>query len=278
MGSLHVFKPNRIIVGIILLLICCLIVCFTVSYMHARDAQRLCDAIQYDDMETLEILLDCGTYVNSANHTPMYFPIGVITEGDYSTPLLTACEKGNYEAAKLLLVHGADPNRKITLGFSSIGAVYATPQGRAARFELVPLLLNYGAAVDNTGHGRLMNHAAFLEINFATEETAEDSIALIAQMVDDPANLTNRLGMSLLAACDSLQVARWLIQNGANVSLADNSGNTPLMRAVMRGNKEMVVCLLHNGADKDLTNIDGKKAYDLAMDRGYSEIAELIQG
>jgi len=270
-------KRKGILICVLILLSCILIAWFALSCIHAYEARKLCNAIDNNDMPTLKLLLDEGACVNSLDHTILYIPIAAILEDDLQTPLGVACENGNYEAVKLLLEHGADPNKRMLLGFSNIGQVYATPQGRENRFSIIPLLLSHGASVNDTGHGQLESHAAFLEMNFAQDDTAQQSIDLIKLMTDDPAGLKNAAGATLLATCDSPLVAQWLLACGADLNEADSVGRTPLMCAVTRHSPEMVAFLLDCGADKNLTNKDGKSAYDLAVDRGFTDIASLLE-
>ena len=61
---------------------------------------------------------------------------------------------------------------------------------------------------------------------------------------------------SLHIACreGNFEIAKTLIENGANVNIVDNEGWTPLMRASLAGNKEIVEILLKNGAKANLLN------------------------
>jgi len=277
MTATRPINRQGILFCVLIALICILIIWFVHSCMRANDAGKLCNATENNDMEQLQRLLDEGAYVNSMDHTIFYLPIAAILEADIRTPLGTACEEGNYEAVKLLLEHGANPNFRIPLGFSGIGAVYATPKGRASRFSIIPLLLSYGASADDPWLNQSRPHAAFREVALAKEETAEQSIALIELMTDDPAGLKNAVGATPLAICESPSVAQWLIACGADINEADIHGRTPLMHAATRNSQEMVACLLQCGADKNLTNKDGKSAYDLAVDRGFTDIASLLE-
>lgn len=56
----------------------------------------------------------------------------------------------------------------------------------------------------------------------------------------------------------------------------DSKGFTPLMRAAMAGQEELVRILLAAGASKDLTSPNGNTAVKLAQKRGYEMIARLL--
>ena len=61
---------------------------------------------------------------------------------------------------------------------------------------------------------------------------------------------------SLHIACreSNFEIAKILVDNGANVNIVDNEGWSPLMRASLAGNKEIVELLLKNGAKAHLLN------------------------
>jgi hypothetical protein len=61
-----------------------------------------------------------------------------------------------------------------------------------------------------------------------------------------------------------LDVAQYLIANGAMVDSRSLNGTTPLMMAVQSGNEELVKLLLDNGADLQAKNNLGISAIDIA--------------
>ncbi len=61
-----------------------------------------------------------------------------------------------------------------------------------------------------------------------------------------------------------LNIAQFLITNGANVNSRSLNGSTPLMMAVQSGNEELVKYLLDKGADISLRNSLGLSAIDIA--------------
>jgi ankyrin repeat protein len=61
-----------------------------------------------------------------------------------------------------------------------------------------------------------------------------------------------------------LEVAQFLVLNGANVNSNSLNGSTPLMMAVQSGNEELIKFLLDKGADLRLRNTQGYSAIDIA--------------
>jgi ankyrin repeat protein len=71
-----------------------------------------------------------------------------------------------------------------------------------------------------------------------------------------------------------LDVAQFLIANGAKVDSLSLGGTTPLMMAVQSGNELLVKLLLDKGANLQLRNAEGITAIDIADIYGKPEISE----
>jgi ankyrin repeat protein len=67
-----------------------------------------------------------------------------------------------------------------------------------------------------------------------------------------------------------------LIEAGADVNVVQSSRTTPLHAAAQNGNIELLITLLERGARVDIKNDTGKTAADLASEKGYYEIAEIL--
>lgn len=64
----------------------------------------------------------------------------------------------------------------------------------------------------------------------------------------------------------------------ADPNVVDNNGNTPLMRATLTGNKELIETLLGaEGIDPSLRSGDGRTAMAIAIDSGYPWIATRLE-
>ena len=83
------------------------------------------------------------------------------------------------------------------------------------------------------------------------------------------------------AASGHAECVKVLLQAGANKEAKDHRklqhDNTPLhYAAIIEGNVECVQLLVEAGANKEATNQDGKTPLDLARERGYSCVVELL--
>ena len=75
-----------------------------------------------------------------------------------------------------------------------------------------------------------------------------------------------------------LEVTSILVQKGANLNLADNYGNTPLILAAFNGNAEVVKRLLQAGVDKAAKDKNyGKTALDWARQQKHAAVVALLE-
>jgi ankyrin repeat protein len=78
------------------------------------------------------------------------------------------------------------------------------------------------------------------------------------------------------AAGDYTDIARMLIENGAQVNVKQQAGSTPLHSAAQNGNLELLILLLENGAETQVRMEGGKLPADLAMEKGFADISEIL--
>ena len=75
---------------------------------------------------------------------------------------------------------------------------------------------------------------------------------------------------------DSIDVVKFLIQNGAQINAQNKYGHTPLYNAVQKGFLEIAKYLIENGAQVDIRNNKNKTPFDIAHKKNYFEIAKLL--
>ena len=266
-------------------------------------------AIYYNNVEVVEQLLEHGAQPNQTNKEGMTALVyacsnflnkttkrkqmsivklllkhGAQINFDGQSALLHTATEGNYEIMEILLKHGAQVNMQNNEGRSAL--TFARVQ------STVQLLLDHGAQVDlqdNDGNSALM-HACKVD-SFTSESTACAQALLEggAQV-----NLQNKNGWSALMIATQtandkrsalvhasgrghIEVAQLLLKYGAYLDLQDNEGYTPLMVACFNGCKEMTSFLIDSGARIYLKNNYKKTAYDLALEKVYTDILELLR-
>ncbi|MBO1582565.1 ankyrin repeat domain-containing protein [Bacillus sp. XF8] len=73
-----------------------------------------------------------------------------------------------------------------------------------------------------------------------------------------------------------IEMATFLIGQGADVNAVQSGGWTGLHEAVLLGDEEIVALLIENGADKSIKKNDGKTAYDIALEKGHQHLLHLV--
>ena len=116
-----------------------------------------------------------------------------------------------------------------------------------------------------------------LSVFFGQPETVDALLAAGAE-VNAPSRETMKLTpLASAMATAQNEIARTLIQHGANVNAKGESDLTPLHTAAARGNIEAVTLLLEHGADINATTKDGKKPISYAEERNHPEMVEFLK-
>jgi len=108
--------------------------------------------------------------------------------------------------------------------------------------EAVTLLLEHGAHIHQASHNPLRNQALH----------------------------------ACIALGNSVEVARLLVEAGADVNATAAGGYTPLHLAASNGNREVVTLLLEHGANRESCCDQGKTPVDYARERGHAEVMALL--
>jgi ankyrin repeat protein len=95
----------------------------------------------------------------------------------------------------------------------------------------------------------------------------DGDLTLVKTLVLQKKAMVNHIGWTPLHyACSkgNLEVAQFLVTNGALVDSPSPGNTTPLMMAVQSGNEQLIKLLLDKGADIQLRNTNGLSAIDIA--------------
>lgn len=162
------------------------------------------------DFEAADALIANGADVNAFSYSPA---------------LVIAAVKGNIEAVKYLLDHGANINLIGTSGFTVLGAA-----ARSSKPELVQFLLGLGCDINQ-------------------RDQSDGSTPLILAALE----------------AYNLETVKMLVENGADMSIKDDYENTAVHAATQSWESENLEYLLENGGRKyiHLTNKKGNNVFDL---------------
>ena len=83
-------------------------------------------------------------------------------------------------------------------------------------------------------------------------------------------------GLHFASANGYLEIVQYLIQNGAELNLVNDTENTCLHWAALNGHLNIVTLLLENGADPQLKNSSGRSAATLAEQQGHHDCVNKI--
>jgi uncharacterized protein len=148
------------------------------------------------------------------------------------------------------------------------------------------------AALGSVGNlKRLLDHDKSLVFSYSPDGfTALGLAAYLGQkesveyLIDKGADLNalakNETGYTALTGAVSQNhndIARLLVNRGANVNHGYEGGFTPLMHAAYAGNLELVNLLLEHGADPNAKNAEGKTPLTFARENGHAKLAELLK-
>ena len=77
--------------------------------------------------------------------------------------------------------------------------------------------------------------------------------------------------------CGNIQIAEILLKAGAKVNSKDIKGWSALTQAVYSNDIDLTILLLNNGALATVKDIKGKSVLDIAKEKNYKEIQEILE-
>jgi uncharacterized protein len=111
---------------------------------------------------------------------------------------------------------------------------------------------------------------------FGRTEAAELLLARGGE-VDTPSRNTQHVtSLHAALAGPAPEIARSLIQAGADVNAVQQDGVTPLHEAAHRGRGDLVQLLLDHGADAAARDGKGRDAADFAREQGHTALLEVL--
>jgi len=269
----------RKILLISLLVITMGVITYMVSnyYNNQFYAQKLIVAIDNNDVEGVSNLLESTT----GNLNSKIFLLDIFAklgESNNYTPLHEACIKGNFKIVKMLVDAGANVNvvEPIT---KSTPLSSALSNIKEERIRIANLLIERGANV-KTETFSIFWSSDLNDDGSINSSKEKDEFDLFVKMVEKGADpsILNREGSSILHIAVSqgnLLVIKYLIETAnINVNIRNNSNRTPIMFC---RNVDIASYLLEQGADKTIQDSVGKTAYDYAVENGLLNLAELLR-
>jgi ankyrin repeat protein len=212
-----------------------------------------------------------------------------------SDDFVRSAEKGDLKAIQLFLAAGIDLNAQSASGFTALMAA-----AKNGRVDVVNKLLDQKVNVDAQGK------QGVTALMLAAENNQGEIVQLLLKKNADP-NLEDQTGWTALmkavyqgnAGCVKAlaarsrqevnrgllvaaltghqEIAKILLDNGAEVDTRADDGRTPLMLAAGKGDNDLVAFFLKAGADPTLTDKSGAAAGTLARAKGHKDLADRLQ-
>jgi len=194
-------------------------------------------------------------------------------------PLHYAQNPNTYAVAEYLIEKGADVNHKSSHKITALHSV----SGRGST-NVAQLLLDHGADINAPSlDGR--TPLAFAAWSRNPDEMSKFLILNGADVNPDPCKLdkactcgpTWSTPLHVATRHGQMAMTKNLVSNGAKVNIFDAEGLTPLHRAVMNGDEEVISYLLDHEAFIDVREKNlGSTELHLAVAMGFGEVAELL--
>jgi len=191
-----------------------------------------------------------------------------------NTPLNLACLHGftrEPDIAEFLISKGANINTENNNGFTPLhGASSFAGDAGGANYDLVQLLVTNGANVNaKDKRGNTPLHASIGSVNIARFLIEHGAD------VNAKADIGTALHRSLTYDSND-EMPQLLIKNGVKLNQKDKLGNTELHLAAMNGFANLISLMVKNGSDVNAVNHNNRTALYYAAKHGYSHAAEAL--
>ncbi|CAH0028115.1 unnamed protein product [Clonostachys rhizophaga] len=155
---------------------------------------------------------------------------------DSETPLHKASKGGHFEVVKVLVEKGASVNVQCNQYYTPLSLTIRRGQLKIVKFFL-----------DNGFHPHLLNDE---------------------RCPSPPLFMASKRGI--------LDIAEYLLNNGAVVNIRGTKGDTSTIAAARGGHTKLLQLLINKGADIEAANLDGWTALEAASNCGENKIAQLL--
>lgn len=185
------------------------------------------------------------------------------------SPLHYACRFKEFEAAQILLEHGASVDAQTNVGYTSLHI--SSQYCKNGRLDFIQLLLKYGANID------AVSRAGHTPLQIACKHNQE---AIVKEFLKRGASMEIKQGFTLLqSACRArqLNLVTLLVDHGADPNGTSKSSLVPpLHNACQRGFLEIAEVLIERGADVEAVTEAGWTALHYACFEGRTNITKML--
>ncbi len=173
-----------------------------------------------------------------------------------NTLLTLSCEYGNLDSVKRCVESGANVNKIDRLGNTPL-CIACSKESERVETNLV----KHDAHVEaGSKKGSLVRYSAKSYANF---EAFDGEKNILGYLVEQGANvnLADRFGrtpLSIACSMGSMRVVKHLVEQGADINRENQHGQTPLLEACQCNHEDIVKYLVERGADVNVADEFGK--------------------
>jgi len=239
------------------------------SYAVYNNNKRLADYLLLKAEADVDIVNDYGAsalYLASINADPDVVD-KLLTSGanpDVSllsgeTSLMGAANRGRQDVVKLLLDHGADPNRK-EINSGQTALMWAAAEKHP---DVVQLLVQHNADTNARSNN------SFTPLMFAVRQ-GDENVSTVEILINAGANVNDVFSKSgltplMLSSIGGFEkITELLLNHGADPTAKDNSGNSVLHHAVINPNINIIKDLLAHGSNPNEQLVTKKSDYNMS--------------
>lgn len=119
--------------------------------------------------------------------------------------------------------------------------------------------------------------ALHLAAFFGRKEVVELLLARDAKLDLKSKNQLNNTPLNAAVAANRLEIARLLLEKGADANAHQHGGITPLHEAAAAGNADMVRLLLAHHADANAISEDNRTPLGMALEKDHQPVVAILQ-
>jgi ankyrin repeat protein len=203
------------------------------------------DAIKKGDIKTVKEAIEIGLDVNTINQ------VG-------NSLLFVAANQNKNEVVKFLIEKGANINFQNKSGITPLMAAITSSAYLRQNLELINILINSGADLNITNKNG--EHSLHIAILSDYKNNMFDIIKLLIEKGVDLNIISTLSGYNPLTTSinkKNIEVAKLLIEKGANIDFQNDNGISPLMVAIAGNLYELIKLLIYLNVNIDNKTIDG---------------------
>ena len=246
---------------------------FMINSYFSKQLIRAIDEKNYEKIETLSQCQLCNI-----NALPTPIPVlGALVEQSAMTPLQTACYNNDTRAVQILLQYGADANYTPPYNLCNIPPIhFAATNGNV---EIMELLLDSNADISSVYQGKDVWESLVVG---AIRSESIDQLDCGVNLLRSRGVIPKKGLFVTSALYGKTAFSMYLVNEGlVSVDETDENGRNALHSCLISGyvrpTEEFVLFLIELGVDTSHKDKYGKTAYDYAVEKGYTDLAEILR-